>query len=372
MHPARCPARDGLRATIPAMRPSHIQAILEREFLAVDLGHHAPVMLWGPPGVGKSRIIADIARLHRAPLVDIRLSQMEPTDLRGIPFRSGERVEWSVPALLPDAQRDGPRGVLFLDEITSAPPTVTAAAYQLILDRRLGEYRVPPGWAIFAAGNRHGDRGVTYVMPAPLANRFTHYEIEAHLEDWVAWAHGAGIDERVVAFLRFRPDLLFEFDPARNPVAFPSPRSWEYAHRALAKFGDAPHLLLDALQACVGAAAGVEVKAFVDHMAELPDIEGIAAGACEDMPGGLDLQYGVAAALVRRALAARDSPAAHRVFGNILRYARRFPQQELGVMLVTDMHRSVGQPLFDLPEFAQWAQSVADLVLFDLKERVGG
>jgi hypothetical protein len=353
------------------MRPKHVQAILEREFLAVERGDHAPVMLWGPPGVGKSRIIADIARAHDAPLVDIRLSQMEPTDLRGIPFRSADRVEWSVPALLPDAARHGSRGVLFLDEITSAPPTVTAAAYQLILDRRLGDYCVPDGWAIFAAGNRYGDRGVTYVMPAPLANRFTHFEIEAHLDDWVEWAHQARIDARLIAFLRFRPDLLFDFDPARNPVAFPSPRSWEYAHRALAKFGDAPALLLDALQACVGPAAGVELKAFIDHMAHLPDIDAIVDGASEQMPDALDLQYGVAAALVRRAVCVREGPGADRIYGNILRYARIFPQREMGVMLVTDLHRGVGKPLFTLPEFAGWAESVSDLVLYDLKERVG-
>lgn len=156
------------------MRPSHIQQILDREFLSAAGGAHTPVMLWGPPGVGKSQIIGGIARTREVPLIDVRLSQMEPTDLRGIPFRAGDHVEWSVPALLPDAKRHGPRGILFLDEITSAPPTVTAAAYQLILDRRLGEYRVPEGWAIFAAGNRYGDRGVTYVMPTPLANRFTH------------------------------------------------------------------------------------------------------------------------------------------------------------------------------------------------------
>src|SRR2546423_9189043 len=226
------------------MRPSHISAMLDREFSSTASLAHTPVMVWGPPGVGKSRIVAAIAEAHRVPLVDIRLSQMEPTDLRGIPFRNGARVEWSVPALLPEESRHGARGILFLDEITSAPPTVTAAAYQLILDRRLGEYEVPAGWAIFAAGNRYGDRGVSYVMPSPLANRFTHYEIEPHLDDWIAWAHGSGLDDRVIAFLRFRPDLLFHFDAGRNPVAFPSPRSWEYAHRALLKFGDAAQLLL--------------------------------------------------------------------------------------------------------------------------------
>jgi hypothetical protein len=290
---------------------------------------------------------------------------MEPTDLRGIPYRRDDRVVWSVPALLPDAERHGARGILFLDEITSAPPTVTAAAYQLILDRRLGEYVVPPGWALFAAGNRHGDRGVSYVMPAPLANRFTHYEIEPHLDDWVQWAHEAGIDARIVAFLRFRPDLLFQFDPARAAAAFPSPRSWEYADRALRKFRDCPSLLLDAVQACVGAAAGIEAMAFIEHMSGMPDIEAIAAGRSSEVPLGLDLQYGVASALVRRARAASGSADADTVIANILRYARALPQRELGVMLVTDLHRSIGQPLYALPEFGEWAQSVSDLLLHD-------
>jgi hypothetical protein len=349
------------------MRPSHAARILEREFISARDLAHTPVMLWGPPGVGKSQIIAGIARGHGVPLIDIRLSQMEPTDLRGVPFRKGEFVEWSVPALLPDASRHGESGILFLDEITSASPTVTAAAYQLILDRRLGDYRVPPGWAIFAAGNRYGDRGLTYVMPTPLANRFTHYEIEVDLDDWVSWAHAAGIDPRVIAFLRFRPELLFDYDPARNPVAFPSPRSWEYAHRALAKFGDAPELLPDALQACVGRAAGVELKAFIDNMGRLPDIDAIVQGRSLQVPPGIDLQYGVAAALVRRAMQVRELPQASLVYGHILRYARGFPQREMGVMLVTDMHRSIGRPLIGVPEFAEWAASATDLVLYDFK-----
>lgn len=346
------------------MRPSHIEAILDREFSSCLAGHHTPVMLWGPPGVGKSQIIAGIARRHGVPLIDIRLSQMEPTDLRGIPFRAEQGVEWSVPAMLPDVKRHGPAGILFLDEINAAPPTVSAAAYQLILDRRLGEYTIPEGWAIFAAGNRQGDRGVTYAMPAPLANRFTHYEIEAHLDDWIDWALAQGVDAGILGFLRFRPDLLFSFDPAHNPVAFPSPRSWEYAHRALQKFAERPDLLLDTLQACVGQAAGVELKAYLDNMANLPDIDAILSGAEAEVPKGIDLQYGVAAALVRRARQASGDPV---MLGHILRYAKRFPQREMGVMLVTDLHRSVGKPLFGVPEFVDWANSVAELMLYDFK-----
>jgi hypothetical protein len=347
------------------MRPAQLLRVLDREFLSTHEGHHTPVMLWGPPGVGKSQMVAQIAARHSAPVIDIRLSQMEPSDLRGIPFRVEGRVDWAIPSILPDGQRHGPAGVLFLDEITSAPPAVSAAAYQLILDRRLGDYQVPPHWAIFAAGNRQGDRGVTYSMPAPLANRFSHFEVETHLDDWVSWAYANGIDERVIAFLRFRPELLFDFDPAHNPVAFPSPRSWEFAHRGLRKFEDHPELLQGTLQACVGPAAGIELTAFVNSLDQMPDLDAIVAGEAVQVPREIDLQYAVAAALVGRAIRARKGEDWASVVGNILTYARRFPQREMGVMLVSDLHRAIGGALFEVPAFADWAQAVADVMLYE-------
>ncbi len=348
------------------MRPAQLQTILEREFNSTTEGHHTPVMLWGPPGVGKSQMVAQIGERHQAPVIDIRLSQMEPSDLRGIPFRTGEQVEWAIPAILPDAKRHSPAGILFLDEITSAPPSVSAAAYQLILDRRLGEYQVPEGWAIFAAGNRQGDKGVTYTMPAPLANRFSHFEVETHLDDWVAWAYQSGIDERVIAFLRFRPELLFDFDPAHNPAAFPSPRSWEFAHRALQKFGDDPGLLQGTLQACVGPAAGIELTAFVTSLDKMPDLDDIIAGNEVPVPDEIDLQYAVAAALVGRAIRARNNTGdLNGTLGNILNYAGRFPQREMGVMLVSDMHRAIGEALFQVPEFTDWAKAISDVMLYE-------
>ena len=346
------------------MRPAHITTILEREFISTREGHHVPVMLWGPPGVGKSQMVAQVGLRHNVPVIDIRLSQMEPSDLRGIPFRVEERVEWAVPAMLPDVKRHGAEGILFLDEITSAPPSVSAAAYQLILDRRLGEYQVPERWAIFAAGNRQGDRGVTYTMPAPLANRFSHFEVESHLDDWVSWAYANGIDERVIGFLRFRPELLFNFDPSHNPVAFPSPRSWEFAHRALQKFGENSSLMVNTLQACVGPAAGIELAAFVNNLDKLPDLDAILRGEEVPTPDEIDLQYAVASALVGRALRAKNERKGSEVYGHILNYANTFPQREMGVMLVSDMHRAVGQELFSVPEFTEWAKAIADVMLY--------
>ena len=335
------------------MRPSHLSTILDKEFLGTLQGYHTPVMLWGPPGVGKSQIVAQIGARHNAPVIDVRLSQMEPSDLRGIPFRDSELVEWAIPSMLPNAERHGAQGILFLDEITSAVPSVSAAAYQLILDRRLGDYRVPDGWAIFAAGNRQGDRGVTYTMPAPLANRFSHFEVDLNLDDWVAWAYQNGIDERIIGFLRFRPEQLFNFDPAHNPVAFPTPRSWEFVHRALQKFGDSPALLLGTLQACV------------DSLDQMPDLDAIVRGEEIKAPKEVDLQYAVASALVGRAIRARGTPEAATVYGHILNYAKAFPLKEMGVMLVSDMLRAVGDEIFGIPAFAQWAHSIGDIMLYD-------
>ena len=347
------------------MRPAHLLQVLEKEFKSTLAGHHTPVMLWGPPGVGKSQMIAQVAQHNNVNLIDIRLSQMEPSDLRGIPFRKDELVEWAIPAMLPDIKRHGEAGILFLDEITSAPPSVSAAAYQLILDRRLGAYQIPDAWAIFAAGNRQGDRGVTYTMPAPLANRFSHFEVHINTDDWVAWAYANNIDDRVIAFVRFRPELLFDFDPAHNPSAFPSPRSWEFAHRALQKFEHQHDLLLGSLQACVGQAAGIELKAFIDNLDQMPDLDAIVRGEQVPAPKEIDLQYAVASALVGRAIRAKETADAQTVQGHILDYAGMFPQKEMGVMLVTDMHRAIGNDLFSVPQFAKWSNDVADLMLYE-------
>ncbi len=347
------------------MRPLYLSRVLNEELRGTTEGYHTPVMLWGPPGVGKSQIVIQVGSGLGIPVIDVRLSQMEPSDLRGIPFKQNDKVEWAVPAMLPDADSHGPVGILFLDEINAAAPSVSAAAYQLILDRRLGNYQVPPGWAIFAAGNRQGDRGVTYAMPAPLANRFSHYEVDLNLDDWVAWAFANGIDERIIGFLRFRPELLFDYDPAHNPVAFPSPRSWEFAHRALQKFNDYPDLVAGSLQACVGQAAAIECHAFIRSLDQMPNLDRIVAGEELAAPDEIDLQYAVASALVGRAVRAQGEAGAAGIFNNILRYAGCFPQREMGVMLVSDLHRAIGQELFAAEGFADWADSIADLVLYE-------
>jgi hypothetical protein len=189
--------------------------------------------------------------------------------------------------------------------------------------------------------------------------------VDTHLDDWVAWAYANNIDDRIIAFLRFRPELLFDFDPAHNPVAFPSPRSWEYAHRALQKFVRQPPLLLGSLQACVGQAAGIEVHAFISNLDQMPDLQLILQGKTVPVPKEVDLQYAVASALVGHAIRAKNQADAQTVHGHILNYALKFPQREMGVMLVSDMHRAIGQDLFRVPQFAQWATAVAEVMIYE-------
>ena len=250
--------------------------------------------------------------------------------------------------------------ILFLDEITSAPPTVSAAAYQLILDRKLGDYQLPKGWIIIAAGNRAGDRGVNYQMPAPLANRFSHYNLEVSLDEWVIWAYKNKIDERIIGFLRYRPEHLFSFDAAKNPKAFATPRTWEFSSKSLIKFEKTDNLLLPALSGCVGDAIAIELISFIKNLAQMPNLDDITKGHSVDMPKSIDLQYAVCAGLVGRAIATDDV----KIWGNILNFAKNLKQQELGVMLVSDMARTIGDGIFALPEFESWGEKVAD-VIFD-------
>ncbi len=189
--------------------------------------------------------------------------------------------------------------------------------------------------------------------------------MDINLDDWVSWAYKNEINEKIIAFLRFRPELLFDFDPAHNPVAFPSPRSWQFVNNALKKFSDSPHVLLGSLQACVGPAAGIELKAFIDSMDQMPDLDAILRGEDIKAPKEIDLQYAVASALVGRAIRAKDNENAQAVYGHILNYAKVFRQKEMGVMLISDMLRAIGDDLFSVPEFAQWASSIGDIMLYD-------
>ncbi|MBL8093835.1 MAG: MoxR family ATPase [Anaerolineales bacterium] len=268
------------------MKPAELAAFLEG-LIAQNL--KLSCMIWGPPGIGKSSIVAQTAAAHNLPVIDLRLSQLAPTDLRGLPVARNGVSRWYPPEFLP---RRG-KGVLFLDEINLAPPVMQGMAQQLILDRKVGSYTVPAGWFIFAAGNRKEDRASVFDMPAPLANRFLHLDVAADLESFKAYALTRAFPEAIIAFLAFRPALLHRLD-AQQP-AWPSPRSWEMAARLYAAGLD--------IAPAVGAAAAHEFDAFLSQLGDLPDLERILSGAGDTLafPAEPSIGYATVTGLTLRA-----------------------------------------------------------------------
>jgi len=246
-----------------------------------------PIFLWGPPGIGKSDIVAQITNsLSNSLLIDIRLSLWEPTDIKGIPYfdsNSGTMV-WGAPSELPNAEMAAQYDniVLFLDEMNSAAPAVQAAAYQLILNRKVGTYKLPDNVYIVAAGNREADKGVTYRMPAPLANRFVHIEMKVDFDDWFSWAVEKNIHKDVVGFLTFSKKDLYDFDPKSASRAFATPRSWSFVSELLDDDLD-NETLTDLVAGAVGEGLAVKFMAHRKVAAKLPNPTDILAGKIKEL-----------------------------------------------------------------------------------------
>ena len=317
-----------------------------------------PVFIWGAPGIGKSSIVKEIAQKNRLEFIDLRLSLMDPTDLKGIPFfdeRSREGV-WAKPSFLPK-EDDKSRGILFLDEINTAPPAVQASAYQLILDRRVGEYQLPDGWSIIAAGNRENDRGVVYRMPPPLANRFVHFEMEVNFGDWKQWAYERGIDASVIAFLAFDKEMLFTFDPSSNEKSFATPRSWEYVDTII-KSGIRDELILDSISGAVGREGAINYISFKRVMRQLPDLSAITEGKIESIENDEDpkLMMALGIGLVNRLLESEED----RHIDNVLKFSLTLPG-EYAIMLIKDMQLN-GINIEDSEVWGDWVQKFAYLL----------
>ena len=246
-----------------------------------------PIFLWGAPGIGKSDIIRQITdTFSNSHLIDIRLSLWEPTDIKGIPYfdsNSGTMV-WGAPEELPSeefaAQFD--HIVLFLDEMNSAAPSVQAAAYQLILNRRVGTYKLPDNVMIVAAGNREADKGVTYRMPAPLANRFIHLELAVNFDDWFQWAVDNKEHRDVVGFLQFSKKDLYDFDPRASSRAFATPRSWSFVSELLEDDLD-ESTTTDLVAGAVGEGLAVKFMAHRRVASSMPNPSDILKGTVKEL-----------------------------------------------------------------------------------------
>jgi len=283
--------------------PIQVQAILAHQLglitaeppLARQL---PPIMLWGPPGVGKSMVVRTLCERQGIGFIDIRLSQREPVDLRGLPVPNGDRVDWLVSSEWPRDPQS--RGILLFDEITAADRSLQVAAYEMILDRRLGHlYDLPDGWLVVGAGNRAEDRAVALTFSSALANRFCHLNVEPDIDSWCIWARANGVIPSVIGFLRFRPEALFDLS-GHLEQGWPSPRSWTRVSKVLehapAGLDEASTFLM--VEGLVGPGVATEFMAFQRMSRELPDVEAMLRGVCPiSVPTTPDQRYAFTSAL---------------------------------------------------------------------------
>jgi hypothetical protein len=246
-----------------------------------------PIFIWGPPGIGKSDIVAQITdSLKNSHLIDIRLSLWEPTDIKGIPYYSANdnAMVWGAPSELPTEEfaKQYDNIVIFFDEMNSAAPAVQAAAYQLILNRRVGQYKLPDNVRIVAAGNREADKGVTYRMPAPLANRFVHLELAVSFDDWFTWAVDNKIHKDVVGFLNFSKKDLYDFDPKSPSRSFATPRSWSFVSELLEDELD-ENTTTDLVSGSVGEGLAVKFMAHRKVASKMPNPTDILNGKVKEL-----------------------------------------------------------------------------------------
>ncbi|MDF2534115.1 MAG: hypothetical protein K0R18_272 [Bacillales bacterium] len=352
-------------ANILTVTPNEFVEIVEPLYSS---GEQIPtVMLWGPPGVGKSEAIRDalakrIAKNTGKKVVftDVRLLLFNPVDLRGIPVpdQAHEFTKWLKPAIFNlDPSKDIVNLVL-LDEITAAPPTVQAAAYQLTLDRKVGEHKLPDNVIVLAAGNRVIDKGVAYKMPTPLANRMSHFEIKPELDDWKEWAIPNEIHPMVIGFLNFQQNLLHKFDPSKDDLAFPTPRAWAFVSKYLKIYNNIDKAY-PMVAATIGEGTAVSFKAFAKTYGSLPDVNKIMDGEKVEVQNKPDIMYALSAALSSRVAKAKDQQ-----LKNLTVFTMTLPK-EFAVLTMRDMLRVEGikEKVMTFKEWIQWAKEHKGLIV---------
>lgn len=340
--------------------------------LGVCVAAQRPAFIWGPPGVGKSDTVAQVAASMEAELVDVRLNLMDPTDIKGFPMPDVEsgQMHWLPANFLPpmlvkeevkiSAKKtelqlvaNSSRGILFLDELNQAPPSVQAASYQLLLNRKVGDYTLPDGWSILAAGNRESDRSNAQRMPAALSLRLTHLDYDVNVDDWCDWAldQGDKVPVELLSFIRFRPDLLHAFDATQR--SSPNPRGWFFCGQYTNSGLDA-HLEFEMMKGTVGEAAAGEYRAFLQVFRELPSVDQIKlepeTTPISEMPA---VKFAIGAALA--AATTKD------VFPRFMKYMERM-EPEWTITYVRDAQRRTQRDICSTREYIKFATANSHLL----------
>ncbi len=319
--------------------------------------------LWGAPGIGKSNGVLQLAeRLEKetgktVTVTDVRLLLFSPVDLRGVPMADVKRefTDWLKPRIFDMRTEDDTVNLLFLDELSAAPPTLQAGAYQICLDRRVGEHILPQNCIVIAAGNRMTDNSVSYKMPKALCNRLMHFNVQSDCEAWRRWAIGHGVHPSVIAFLGMDNSRLC-LDPEASDFAYATPRTWEAVSTLLHTMSDDPEEIHTLISACIGNTMALEFEAYCKGILKLPDVKGILNGTCTEIPRGYDVIFALIAALLAALPKAEDYE-----LENACRYVQspRFPK-DFTAMFMQDMMQLPGMRtrLIKCRSFQLWLNKV--------------
>ena len=327
------------------------------------------VMLWGAPGVGKSQGVRQIASKieletkKKVKVTDVRLLLFNPIDLRGIPTVNKDKslAIWLKPQIFNMDPSDDVVNILFLDEISAAPQSVQAAAYQITLDRKVGEHSLPDNCIVIAAGNRVTDKSVAYKMPKALANRLLHIDVESNFDSWHKWAIENSINDKVVGFIAFKRNRLMAFDSETDDLAFATPRSWELVSNILNNIADDEDNLFKLIAGIVGDGVASEFRMYLRIYHNLPDIEQIFNGKCNDVPLGVDSLYALSSSMVAYV---REHKEDMKGIINSIKYATKLPV-EYSVLTLKDylyIDEQLKKKLLKTPEYVKWLEEKGDIV----------
>jgi len=327
------------------------QVLLAAAKAKVEGRFRGGIMLWGPPGVGKSSVVAQVAEELGLPLIDVRLSTLSVVDVRGLPFIDKERgiSKFAKPFFVPDEP-----AVLFLDEVNTAPPANQVVAYEIALDNRVGGHPLPEGTVVIMAGNRAEDRGATHAMPVPLRNRLLHITIEPDVDATYEYGLKNGWKSEVLAFLKWRPELLFQ-PPKGNQEAFPSPRSWEYVNSIL-DYTDS----FEAISGLIGEGPAAEFLAYRKLVSKLPDLDAILAGKqppYEDKD--ISVMYAYVVGLVSRA---RSMKPTSTLAKNFVKALEKTPTELLPVAVLGVTGTPLASQLVSLADWRKLLSSIGQTI----------
>ena len=335
----------------------------------IELKKMPSVMLWGQPGIGKSQSIRQLAKEieqstnKTVVITDVRLILFNPVDLRGIPTSNQDKTLaiWLKPKIFDMNSSENVINILFLDEISSASPSVQAAAYQITLDRTVGEHKLPDNCIVIAAGNRITDKAVAYQMPSALANRFMHLEIDSDFESWNKWAIENDINPKVLGFLKFRPNYLNTFDNKNTSLAFSTPRTWEMVSNILNSVSDDVSQVFALIAGLVGYGIATEFKGWVRVYKDLPNIKDIFDGKDVAIPTNTDTIYALTSSMINYAKKCKNDLDK---IANSIKYAVQLPP-DFSLLLLKDylyLDKDYKIKLLRIPEYEKWLKTRGKLL----------